>query len=190
MADAPVTTRSPAPWTVLASERVLDRRWLAIRQERVRTGRGKIIEEFHVVESPSWACVVCVTPQRELVLVEQYRHGIGELTWELPAGVVDPGEAPVDGARRELREETGYEAARWIAVQTLRPEPARHTHWAHIYAALDAEPSSAQELDDAEDARVFTVPLSDIDELIAGGRLAHAVHVAALLLCRARGLME
>ncbi len=177
------------PWEVLASRTLIERRWLTVREERVRTATGHVIEEFHVISSPSWACVCCVTAERELVLIEQYRHGRGAITLELPAGVIEREESPLAGAQRELREETGFEAAQWASLGELTPEPARGTHRAHLFVALGATLRHAQCLDASEDVRVRRFPLEAVGDLIDGGRIEHAVHVAALLLAARRGLL-
>ena len=142
-----------------------------------------------MLEAPSWACVCCISSERELVLIRQYRHGAGQITLELPAGVIESHETPEAGARRELCEETGYVAPRWVALPTLTPEPSRHTHQAHCFVAFDARPEHAQSLDFAEQVDVVKVPVDQILELVASGRLNHAVHVAALLLARSMNLL-
>ena len=178
-----------SPWRVLDSQYLLKKRWLNVRQDRVETGRGVVIDEFYVLESPSWACVCCVSNERELVLIRQYRHGVGRVTLELPAGVIENDETPELGARRELREETGYVAERWLQLPTLTPEPSRHTHRAHCFVALDARPAHSQTLDEAEHVEVVRIPLSRITELVTSGQLDHAVHVAAVLLARSMSLL-
>lgn len=175
------------PWELLDSELVLDRRWLRIRRDRVRTGTGVVIDEFHVIESAPWAAVVCVTEARELVLVEQYRHGHGGPSLELPAGVIEPGEPALDAARRELREETGYEAAHFEEFWRIRPEPARHEQWAHFALATGARQAATQALDVTEEMTVVRRPLSQLDEVL--GEMVHGLHVAALLLAARRGLL-
>lgn len=175
-------------WTVLERKNVLERKWLTVREERVRTGRGAIIDEFHVIESPTWAGVVCVTDASELVLVEQYRHGHGGLSLELPAGVVENAEEAELGARRELLEETGYEAADWTPLWRVRPEPARHDQWAEFFVARGAKLVAAQRLDATEDMRVVLRPLSDFDAIVS--EMVHGLHVAALLLAEHRGYLR
>src|ERR1017187_3741244 len=96
------------PWTILAQKTLLDRRWLKITEDRVELPNGTIIDEFHVLHSPNWAAVIAVTESDEILMVEQYRHGLGRTSLELPSGVIDPGERPLEAAKRELFEETGY----------------------------------------------------------------------------------
>lgn len=176
------------PWRVLESRYLLERYWLRLREDRVETGNGTIIEQFHVLEQPSWSAVVCVTSEGELVLSEQYRHGARAITLELPAGVIDPGEDPLHAAQRELREETGYESDDWTPLLSVRPEPARHDHWAHFFVARNARPSAEQSLDPSENVVVRKLPLSDLDGIV--DRLGHAAHLGALLLAERRGLLR
>lgn len=175
------------PWQVLDSELVLERKWLRVRQERVRTAAGVVIDEFHVIEASPWAAVICVTEARELVLVEQYRHGHAGPSLELPAGVIEPGEEVLSAAQRELREETGYEAPVWQKLWQIRPEPARHQQWAHFALATGARRSQGQELDATEDLTVVTRPLAELDAILAD--MVHGLHVGALLLAARRGLL-
>jgi 8-oxo-dGTP pyrophosphatase MutT (NUDIX family) len=178
----------PAPWEVLDTELVLDRKWLRVRQERVRTARGVVIDEFHVIEASAWAGVVCVTAERQLVLVEQYRHGHGGPSLELPAGVVEAGEPWLEGARRELREETGFVSDHWRPLWRVRPEPARHAQWVEFFVATGAVRVAEQELDETEDMRIVLRPLGELDAIV--DEMVHGMHVGALLLAARRGLLD
>jgi 8-oxo-dGTP pyrophosphatase MutT (NUDIX family) len=180
-------SRSDA-WEVLESRYLLERYWLRLREDRVRTASGTIIEQFHVLEQPSWAAVVCVTHDGQLVLSEQYRHGVRKVTLELPAGVIETEEAPLEGARRELLEETGYEADEWQHLLTVHPEPSRHAHTAHFFVARGARRTSAQALDTTENVSVRTLPLADMDAILSA--LGHGAHIGALLLAERRGLLR
>ena len=175
-------------WELLGSELLLERKWLRVRQDRVRTQSGVVIDEFHVIESPAWAATVCLTPARELVLVEQYRHGHGGPSLELPAGVIEPSEDPAFAAARELCEETGYEAESVQLFWSVRPEPARHEQWAHFAVARSATLSRPQALDDTEAVSVILRPLAELDQIVA--EMVHGLHVAALLLAERRGLLD
>src|SRR6478735_3041353 len=89
-------------WQVLSDSSLISQRWLEVREQRVRLANGHEIERFHLIHAPHWAAVLCLTQQREAVLVRQYRHGLGGPSLELPAGVIEAEEAPIEAARREL----------------------------------------------------------------------------------------
>lgn len=175
------------PWKVDTSETVLDERYLKVVRERVTTASGFVIPDYQLVVSPSWAATMCLTDQRELVLVRQYRHGHEGPSLELPAGIVEPGEDPKDAARRELFEETGYEPETLELFWRTRPEPARHRQLAHFAFARGARRTRPQALDASEDILVELHPVASLDRVV--DQMVHAVHVAALLLAARRGLL-
>ncbi len=167
------------PWKVLSERRVIERRWLTVREQRIRTQGGVEIAEFHLLDAPDWVAVVAMTPEQDLVLVRQYRHGVGASTLELPAGAVEAGEPPQAAAERELAEETGFVATKWTRLGTISPEPSRHTYRAHLFLAEGARRLGAQALDDTEDVQVELWP-SDSPRLAS--ELCHGVHLGALFL--------
>lgn len=178
---------SPRPWTQLASVRLLERWWMTLRRDRVRLPTGVVIDEYHVAEYPDWVAVLALTPEGEAVLVEQYRYGIERASLECPAGAIDPGEAPEAAARRELREETGFEAERWTAVARLAVEPSRHTNWAHLFVAEGAERVAEPDLDATEDLVVRRYPAAELPTLIDEGRIVHGIHAALVYRMLAEG---
>ncbi len=178
------------PWTVLSQKTLLDRKWLRITEDSVRLPNGTVIDEFHVMHSPNWAAVIAVTENSQIVMVEQYRHGLGRTSLELPSGVVDPGERPLDAASRELLEETGYCAQRWESLIEVSPEPSRSTHRASFFVAYGAERVGDARLEASE---IINVRLTDVDRLIdqvMRGQIDHAAHVGAILLAERRGLLR
>jgi 8-oxo-dGTP pyrophosphatase MutT (NUDIX family) len=177
------------PWQVLDSKLLIDERWLQLREDRVRLGNGHEIERFHVIHGPDWASVLCVTDASEVVLVRQYRHGIGSLSLELPAGVIEPSETPEEAARRELVEETGYESDDWVRIQNVSTEPARHTTRAHFFCARGARPTRKPAPEETEILELVHVPLADLSRLALDGSIVHGVHVGAILVALARGLV-
>lgn len=176
------------PWRVDASETLLKERYLEVVRQRVTTGSGFSIPDYHLIRSPSWAAVVCLTANRDLILVRQYRHGHEAFSLELPAGVVEPGEDPVVTARRELLEETGYDAETIESFWQVRPEPARHRQMAYFsFARCSAQPR-AQTLDASEEIRVELHPVAALDRIVS--EMVHGIHIAALLLAERRGLFR
>lgn len=182
-------SRPLVPWQVLARRTLLERHWISVREDRVRLANGHEIEEFHVITSPSWASVLAVTESDEVVLVRQYRHGIAGESLELPAGVIEAGEAPLEAAQRELLEETGYAAERWEPIASVATEPSRHTVRAHFFCALGAKPVAAHSPDASEEIELVLVPKNSLVELVLRGDIVHGVHVGAILVAERRGLL-
>ena len=181
------------PWTILEKKLVLERRWLTVSEQRVALPNGSVIDEFHVLQVPDWAGVIAVTGQGgcedEIILVEQYRHGLGRASLELPAGVIDAGEAPMTAAIRELREETGYAADVWQPLIVVAPEPARATQRAHFFVATGAHLAGPAEPEASEVIAVRRLPILGLLAEIETGRLVHAAHIAAVLLAARRGVL-
>jgi 8-oxo-dGTP pyrophosphatase MutT (NUDIX family) len=169
---------TPRPWQVLATRTVHQDRWLTLAAERVQTGTGHVLDPFYVVTTASWACTVPLLPDGRVVCVRQYRHGIGRVVTELPAGMLDPRETPAQAAVRELAEETGYRAVdQPVPLGELWPEPARSRMSAHGFLVrVDPLPMAAA-CEASEDIEVVAVPFA---ELLADGAVMHAVHVAFL----------
>ena len=161
---------------------------MTLREDRVRLPSGVVLDEYHVAEYPDWACVLALTDAGDAVLVEQYRYGIERTILELPAGVVDAGEAVAEAARRELREETGYVADDWTALGKLAVEPGRHTNYGHVFVARGCRRVGEPDLDDAEELRLRIVPAAALPALVEDGQIAHGVHAAAVFWELARGL--
>ncbi|SMC28024.1 ADP-ribose pyrophosphatase YjhB, NUDIX family [Desulfacinum hydrothermale DSM 13146] len=173
---------APKKWTVLSSERWNGTHIVGFRKDRVvspRTGRE---HQVFVLESPAWVNVIPITADNQVVLVRQYRHGIRDLTLEIPGGVVDPGDSPEEAARRELREETGYEAERLVSLGHVQPNPAIQNNLCYTFLAPGVRRAGPPHLDDMEDIQVVTLPLARIPEMIDRGEIRHALIVAAF--CR------
>jgi len=181
---------APLPaWQVLSDTPLVSQRWLEVREQRVRLANGHEIEQFHLIHGPDWAGVLCLTRAREVVLVRQYRHGFGGASLELPAGVLEVGEEPLAGARRELREETGFDAESIEPLLELAPEPSRNSTRAQFFFARGAARVSELALDKSEDLEVLLVPVEELLELVDHGQIVHAAHIAAILLAWRRGLL-
>lgn len=171
----------PAPWRLESAERIVGSPWFSLHRERLVTGRGHVIDPFWRVEAPSWVCVVAVTPDAQIILVEQYRRGVDRIVRELPAGNLEPGEDPAVCAARELAEETGYRVCGPLRpLGALSPEPARSSAIAHGFACMvEAIPgASAQEA--SEDIATVLVPQAALAADPTACGMVHAVHHAFL----------
>ncbi len=167
-------------WEHLGSQPAIDYGILRLRRDRRRSPRTARAHEVIVLEMPDWTNVVAVTPAQEVVLIRQFRHGMGVVELEIPGGVVDAADpGPLAAARRELAEETGYGATTWVAVGSVAPNPAIQNNRCHTFLALGAAPLTGQSLDTGEDIVVEKVPLADIPALIGSGAIDHGLVVAA-----------
>ena len=165
------------PWKVLESHHPRP----GFRIDKCELGNGHLLDAY-ILEFRSWANVVALTKNNEVVLIKQYRQGVKEVLWEIPGGVVDDDEDTMEGMKRELLEETGYTAKEFIQLGKLYPNPAIQTNSLYYFLALGAGKVSEQGLDDGEDIEVHLVSLDELIEMINRGKFPHALQVAALFL--------
>jgi 8-oxo-dGTP pyrophosphatase MutT (NUDIX family) len=163
------------PWKVLETSYFRPR----FRIDKCELANGNLLDAT-IFEFRAWANILALTKNGEVVLVKQYRHGVCDVLWELPGGVVEDGEDPTDGARRELLEETGYRALDLIPVGQLYPNPALQTNTLYCFLALDVEKVGEQNLDAGEDIEVHLVPLDDLIGMAKRGEFPHALQAAVL----------
>lgn len=135
-------TTPPGHWRVQSSRYVCKDRWIAVRADDCVTDEGVEVAPFYVLEYPDWVQVVALDRAGRVLLVEQYRHAIGRLSVELPAGAMEPDDAdPIAAAARELMEETGCAGSQLELIHTSSPNPATHTNQIHTVLARDARPA-------------------------------------------------
>lgn len=173
---------SPALWRRLGSEQLADCRVFKVRRDRSADPRDGREHDFFVIEAPDWINVVPVTDDGRVVLIEQYRHGTGELSLEIPGGMVDPGESPEETAARELLEETGYGGGELTLVGKTRPNPAIQNNWLHTYVARGVRLRAEPVFHGTEQTVVRLVAFEEIPRLIREGAVTHSLVVAAFHL--------
>ena len=168
-------------WKVLKSENILHLGpWLSVRQDCVELPSGKQIPTWYVMEFPNWINVIAITKDGKMVMEDQYRHGLGETHYELVAGVIDPGETPLQAAQRELSEETGYEGGEWQLYMTLSPNPGNHNNLSYTFLATGVEKVREQHQEPTEDIHVDILDPSQVLEMLRDGEIIQALHAAPL----------
>jgi 8-oxo-dGTP pyrophosphatase MutT (NUDIX family) len=170
----------PRHWQVVETERLQDCKVFSVSRSLVRSPRTGEVHPFFRIDSAEWVNVVPVTRDQEVVMVRQYRHGSGEVTLEIPGGMVDPGETPAEAAARELLEETGYRAERIAPIGSVNPNPALFGNRCHTFLASAAVRVAEIQNTRLEETSVELVSAADIPGHLREGRIDHALVVAAL----------
>ena len=168
--------------TVLASERVYEGRILNLRVDEIRTSSG--VEALReIVENGGAVAIVALDDRQRVVLVKQYRHAVRGLIIEIPAGKLDGDEDPLEGAQRELREETGFRAGHFQQLGSFYPAPAWSTEFVYLYLATELIPGPAQ-LEADEAIELLHVSLAEAIEMVHSGAIIDGKTMAALLLAQ------
>jgi len=170
---------SPKDWKLLSSKPDRSCQFFSLRTDRALSPRTGRPADFFVVESSPWVNVIPITPQNEVVLIHQYRHGARRVTLEIPGGLVEDSDSPEEAARRELREETGYADCVMIPLGAVYPNPAIQNNLCYSFLARDVYPVGVQQQDEEEDIEVILKPLAEIPRLIREGEINHALVIAA-----------
>jgi len=170
----------PKPWKVVSSTWDRSYRVFSLRTDRAvspRTGRA---HRFFILESSSWVNIIPLTPNQEVVMVRQYRHGTQDVTLEIPGGLVENTDTPEAAAKRELLEETGYRASETIFLGAVHPNPAIQNNQCYTFLARDVVPAAGgQQQEEREDIEVLLRPIQQIPQLIRVGEITHSLVLAA-----------
>jgi ADP-ribose pyrophosphatase len=170
------------PWRILSSDYRIDTKFLRLRVDRVELPNGVVVEDYFVRESRGFTIVFAITPDENVVLVRQYKHGVGEIITELPAGMIDEGESPEACAVRELTEETGYTGAAPVLVRTFLADPTNATGRFYLFVVRDAVRTHQPQFDPNEEIEVELAPLADVRAMALDGRIGAGSQVAAALV--------
>lgn len=167
-------------WETLKSEYLIRRPWLTARKDIVKLPDGRINNEFYVLEYPTWVNVIAVTEDGRMVLVRQYRHGIGRTCFEIVAGVCEEGEEPVEAARRELLEESGYAGGEWRELMRLSANSSTTNNITCCFLAEGVKKVGDQHLDATEDIEIHLFKQDEVLAMLKRGDILQALMAAPL----------
>ncbi|HEY53428.1 MAG TPA: NUDIX hydrolase [Caldilineae bacterium] len=170
-------------WQVLEERLLLDKRpWLRVKEQTVRLADGRVIDDYLVAEAPSYAIIFPVLPDGRILAVEEYKHGIGRIVLQLPAGLLDPGEDALTGAKRELLEETGYQAGTWQALGSFYDDSNRGMSLGHYFFATNLKQVAEPDAGDLDEVRPIVLTPTALRAAIHAGRVTTASVVASMML--------
>ncbi len=168
-------------WQTLGTEYLYRSPWCSFRVDEVSLPDGARID-YGVLESTGFAAVVPVTEEGGVLLVRQWRQPVGAFTLELPGGGVEGGEDPLEAARRELFEETGYRAEDLSLLSSLRTSPGRSTEACHLFRCRAVPEASGPRLEATEFVSIVKMPLEEAVNEVYGGRITAATTALGLLM--------
>ncbi len=172
----------PTPWKVESTRVIIKDRWIDLRADDCVRPDGVRISPYYVLHYPEWVHVLCRDEADRICLVDQYRHGARRGVRELPGGMLEQGESPLDGAKRELGEETGLVGERWQALGAFSPNPATHTNNIHIFACrVSGDVNGAVSTPDpTEELRSYFADWQVVCGYIEDGSFAQLSHLGIL----------
>lgn len=168
------------PWPVLARTPLGHHKVFGVTELTARSPRTQALHPFFVLDAADWVNIIPITSEGEIVCVQQFRHGSQDVTLEIPGGLIDPGETPLEAALRELREETGYCAPTARQLGVVSPNPATHANRCYTFLAQNVTLEATPHFDATEECERILIPLHELKRLAGAGFVHHALVLAAL----------
>ena len=170
----------PRRWRVVETQPLQDCAVFSVSRLLSQSPRDGREHAFFRIDAPDWVNVVPITTDGVIVMVKQYRHGSGDVSLEIPGGMVDPGETPAAAAARELLEETGYRAGEVALIGTSSPNPALFGNRLHSFVAKECERVGEIRNEGNEETVVELVSETELRRLVREGVVDHALVLAGL----------
>ena len=167
-------------WKHVDSEEGEDLRIFRVRFDELKNPRNDYSLKAVVLEANDWVDVVAVTPEKKIVVVDQYRFGRRRIATEIPAGMIESGEDPKVAGQRELLEETGYSTENWKSLGWVEPNPAFLNNRCYQFLAVDVRKTHEPKLDKGEAIHVRELTLQEVREEIRQGRIRNSLGLLGL----------
>jgi 8-oxo-dGTP pyrophosphatase MutT (NUDIX family) len=168
-------------WRPVESEWAFRSGFLSIRRDRCRLPDGRLSPDMYFMELRDFAMTVAITPGGKVLLSREYKHGAGDVAFTLPAGFIEPGEAPAAAARRELREETGHDGDAFEPLGAHLVFPSFSGARGHFFLAPGVRRVTAPRPDEFEEIEVVAVPLHELRQDLGATAPRHLTDISSAL---------
>jgi ADP-ribose pyrophosphatase len=168
-------------WKTVKSEYLFKDLWFTVRNDTCERPDGKIVAPYYVYEFPTWVTAVALTEDGKVIMERQYRHGLGEVNYEIPGGCVDDTDQNYQEAiARELLEETGYTFTHYEYLGKTSSNPSTNNNWMHMYLATGGKKTGHQDLDENEDIEIELVSVDALKQMIEDNQIIQSMHITAI----------
>ena len=167
-------------WKLLESKYLLKTQWLNVRMDYVMMPSGVEMDDYYVLEYPDWINVIAITKEGLFIIERQYRHGTQSIDYEICAGTLEKGEDPLEAAKRELLEETGYTGGEWELFCISAPNPSAMTNMNYSFLARGVEYSGERHLEQTEDIEIHLFSYEELKRIVQEGGIKQGQMLAPL----------
>ncbi len=170
-------------WKIKSSEYILEHKYMTVRRDSCITKEGAVIDPYFVLEFPHWVQVVAFDVKNRVLITRQYRHGSQQVIYGLPTGFTESSDkSTIESARRELIEETGYDAKKFVNAPAIYPNPAIQNNQVHTFAAFNIKKIKEPDFDPSEKISSEFITIKKLLNMIDDGRFSHALHIAGIFV--------
>jgi hypothetical protein len=161
-------------WKILSSVYLFRDTWFSVRKDRCETPDGEIVDPYYVYEFPTWVAALSITEDNKVIMAEQYRHAVEQISLEIPGGCVDDTDKSLEDA--------GYSFKKFDYLGKTSSNPSTNNNWMHMFLATGGVKTHEQNLDYNEKIEVQLYSIDELKGFLRENKLLQSMHVTCILL--------